>query len=106
MISKVKNPKIIPDNIDILLEMKNKEVAFGIPTGKYEDEFIIAYARNHNAYILSNDRYNDIISSDKLSIKDRELLKQYIRNNTIGFAFIKDEFIPDPEFLKAKNITH
>ncbi len=78
--------KHIPDNVDILVELKQKGYAFGIPNWNYDDSYIIDYAKKKSAYIVTNDRYNDHI--DNYSKNDPNLkkkLRDWIRNNCIRY---------------------
>lgn len=85
-------------------ELKEKGYAIGIPNWNNDDSYMIEYARDKKGYILTNDRYNDHIVFYENDSKLREKLKTFVRNNCVSFTFIKDELIPDPDFLKAKNI--
>lgn len=49
---------------------------------------MISYAREKNALILTNDRYNDHIKSLETKIIERERLKEWIRNNCISYTFL------------------
>jgi ribonuclease ZC3H12 len=53
---------------------------------------------------MTNDRYNDHIKSLDGNILEREKLKEWIRNNCISYTFIKDELVPNPDFMKLKRI--
>ena len=55
--------KKIPDDISLLLSMKEKGLVSGIPNWVYDDSFIIDFARRKNAFIVTNDRYNDYIQN-------------------------------------------
>jgi len=76
--------KHIPDNVDILLELKSKGYAFGIPNWNYDDSYIIDYAKKKNAFIVTNDRYNDHIKNySKNDQQKKEKLREWIRNSCI-----------------------
>jgi ribonuclease ZC3H12 len=51
----------LPDDVKLLIEMKNKGYASGVPNWNYDDSYMIKYARDKNGLILTNDRYNDHI---------------------------------------------
>lgn len=53
--------KHIPDDVDLLIELKDKELAFGTPNWNYDDSYMIDFAKKKGAYIVTNDRYNDHI---------------------------------------------
>jgi ribonuclease ZC3H12 len=94
--------KGIPDDVNLLLELKAKGIAFGIPNWNYDDSYIIEYAKNKGAYIVTNDRYNDHIQNySKGDINKKKKLKEWIRGNCISFTFIGKDFIPDPDFVNT-----
>jgi len=98
--SKGESLKNIPDDVNLLLELKAKGIAFGIPNWNYDDSYIIEYAKNKGAFIVTNDRYNDHIQNySKNDINKKKTLKEWIRNHCISFAFIGKDFIPDPDFI-------
>lgn len=95
--------KFIPDDVDLLIDLKSKGFLFGVPNWNYDDSFIIDYAKKKQAYIVTNDRYNDHI--EKYSKGDqtrKKKLKDWVRNNCISFTFVGKEFIPNPDFLNEK----
>eukprot|EP01017_Pseudomicrothorax_dubius_P008671 TRINITY_DN12867_c0_g1_i2.p1 TRINITY_DN12867_c0_g1~~TRINITY_DN12867_c0_g1_i2.p1 ORF type:complete len:501 (+),score=87.67 TRINITY_DN12867_c0_g1_i2:731-2233(+) len=97
--------KNIPDDVDLLLAFQQKKIAFGIPNWNYDDSYIIDYAMRKEAFIVTNDRYNDHIEKfSNQSAEKRKMLQKWIRGNCISFAFIGDDFMPNPEFLNAHHI--
>lgn len=78
--------KFIPDDVDLLIDLKSKGFLFGVPNWNYDDSFIIDYAKKKQAYIVTNDRYNDHI--EKYSKGDqtrKKKLKDWVRNNCIRY---------------------
>lgn len=61
IINKKNNINKLPDDVKLLIEMKNKGYASGVPNWNYDDSYMIKYARDKNGLILTNDRYNDHI---------------------------------------------
>lgn len=51
---------------------------------------------NHNACIVSNDRYWDHIEKqqEKFGNKTKREVKNWIREHVISFTFVRDEFLP------------
>ena len=43
--------------------LKEKGLATGIPNWNYDDSYLIQYAKQKKAYIISNDRFNDHINN-------------------------------------------
>lgn len=93
-------PNKLPDDVGMLMELKARGFASGIPNWDYDDSYMIEFGRQKGGFILTNDRYNDHIRSLDGKIVEREKLKEWIRNNCISYTFIHDELIPNPDFLK------
>ena len=67
------------------------------PQNDYDDSYTITYAKDHNGYIVSNDRYRD--SVEKLPLNKRQEHRQWLRDHVIHFAFANNmEFVPNPDF--------
>ncbi|CAD8169152.1 unnamed protein product [Paramecium octaurelia] len=94
------NVNKLPDDVKLLLEMKNKGYAYGVPNWNYDDSYMIQYAREKGGLILTNDRYNDHIRALESNIVERERLKEWIRNNCISYTFLQNELVPNPDQLK------
>jgi ribonuclease ZC3H12 len=90
--------------VQTLRMLKKQDVAVGVPNRDYDDSYVIQYAKDKKAYIVSGDGFKDAYSDDRLSYKRQNELREYIRSNCMTFTFIKDDFIPNPDFLKSKNM--
>ena len=74
---------------ELLDEMENNQNLVYTTDKAYDDRFIIKAAVHHNALIVSNDKYRDLMQENK---EWGDLIKK----NRIGFAFVGDFFqIPD-----------
>ena len=62
----------------------------------YDDSYCIEYARTNNGYIVSNDRYWDHV--DKQPEKARGKTIRWLRDHCVSFTFVKDNFLPNPDF--------
>ena len=51
--------KTLPDIIEQLIELRKAGLLFTIPNSEYDDSYIIEYAKQTKAFIVSNDRYKD-----------------------------------------------
>ena len=51
--------KNVPDDVDLLIELKDQGLVSGVPSWNYDDSYLIEYAKNKKAYIISNDRFAD-----------------------------------------------
>ncbi|KAL4469513.1 hypothetical protein ABPG74_004766 [Tetrahymena malaccensis] len=94
--------KTLPDEVETLIKLRDQGYATGIPNQSYDDSYMIDYARKKNAFIMTNDRYNDHIQKYKNDPKQMEIVKQWIRNNCMSFTFVKDELQPDPDFIQKR----
>ena len=54
--------KYIPDDVELLKDLRKKGYATGIPNWNNDDSFIIDYAKSKKGYIMTNDRFNDHIN--------------------------------------------
>ena len=75
---------------ELLDEMeKNKNLVFTTNDKSYDDRFIIKAAVHHNALIVSNDKFRDLMQENKE-------WEDFIMSSRIGFVFVGDFFqIPD-----------
>ncbi|KAH3761254.1 ribonuclease zc3h12d [Pelomyxa schiedti] len=91
--SKKEKPKI--DDPELLQKLVNQELVVLTPPQDYDDSYTIKWAMDNNACIVTNDRYWDHI--DK-SGTDKPKVKKWLRNHCISFTFVRDEFLPNPDF--------
>lgn len=52
--------------------------------------------RRHDAYIVTNDRYRDHVDKQPEAARPRVI--RWLREHCISFTFVKDEFLPNPDF--------
>lgn len=66
------------------------KIIFEVPAEIEADDFILSYAKENNALILSNDRYRqyDIVS------------KEWLREHQIRFMIIENQFYFEQKFVK------
>jgi hypothetical protein len=95
-----KNPKegALPViNLPLLNELVEQGKVILTPPQDYDDSYCINYAMKHDACIVSNDRYWDHI--DRLKTEnEKRMMKQWLRGHVISFTFVRDEFLPNPNF--------
>lgn len=70
----------------------------GTPAQDYDDSYCISYAKENNAYIVTNDKYRDYLEKATDKKKEREWLKLCL----VTFTFEGDNFLvnPDCDFSK------
>jgi hypothetical protein len=67
-----------------------------IPVSGDDDAYMLKWAMNKNAIIVTNDLFRDhrlLLEGDKLKEFDK-----WYKNGRCGFIFVDDEFIPNPQF--------
>ena len=66
------------------------------PAGDYDDLYCYQHARTTGAYIVSNDRFADLLERER--DQERQETERWLRAHTISFAFVDDAFLPNPGF--------
>lgn len=82
------------DDLPALTRMVESGDVALTPAQDYDDSYAIRYARQHDACIVSNDRYWDWVQKQR----DPGPATRWIRTHTISFTFVRDEFVPNPDF--------
>lgn len=103
----------VGDDLPLLTKLVDLGHVILTPPQDYDDSYSIDYARRHNACIVTNDRYNDSIlfSLPLLALsftlqdidkqpteKEKAQVRRFIRDHSISFTFVRDEFMPNPDF--------
>lgn len=99
--------KTLPDDVLTLIDLQKKGVAFGVPNKDYDDSYMLQYAKEVGGYIISNDRFADHIgkySNRSGSAKDE--VRKWVKTHVISYAFIGENFIPNPDFMKSNKMDH
>ena len=90
--TKYDNNKIIEklEGYGIFLSVKAKN------SNKVDDLFILNYAFNNNACVITNDKFKDKLEklSENENVKEFNLWNQWLSLNRIGFSFSGDVFCP------------
>lgn len=79
-------------------------MAVSVPDKDYDDAYIIEFAMGKKAFIVSNDTFRDFKEDSKVPMIKKVKIKEYLKDHLMSYTFIKDEFIPNPDFVKTKNI--
>jgi hypothetical protein len=66
------------------------------PPQDYDDGYTLELARRRNGIIVSNDKFRDFIVREKNPAE----FKRWLDQRLCSFAFVSDEFIPNPEILR------
>ena len=86
----------MPDDYDYLNQIFLKGLVIQTPPQDYDDSYCIQYAKNYDAFIVTNDMYRDYLENIKDN-RTRETEKIWTKEKLISFTFNKDEFIPNPD---------
>jgi hypothetical protein len=88
------------DKPEILDELNDKGFLTLVPSKSYDDRFILESALNHNAIIVSNDRYKDLWD-------EKPEWKEFLKSNQLEFTFMKDYFwVPTDPMGMFSNFSH
>lgn len=63
----------------------------------YEDAYIIQYAIEHRAIVVSNDKFRDFIKRYPDSL--RPIMQRFLSTHVMPYAFTEDSFCPSNEFI-------
>ena len=82
--------------------MAERGVMVKTPAQDYDDSYCIQYARQTNAFIVTNDKFRDYLrkietqpSANQPEALRRE--KEWIKQHSISFTFSGDKFLPNPD---------
>lgn len=92
----------LPDSVAVLQKLADQGVMVKTPSQDYDDSYCISYARNENAFIVTNDKFRDYIQKlqVKPSMNTADAIKRekaWLKQHTISFAFNGDQFLPNPD---------
>ena len=63
----------------------------------YEDAYILQYAIENRAIVVSNDLFRDFPKRYPESL--RPIMKRFLKTHVMPYAFTEDEFCPSNEFI-------
>lgn len=81
------------------------------PAQDYDDSYCISYARQSDAFIVTNDKFRDYLSKLQMmpSMNQPDAIKReraWIKQHSISFAFNEDEFLPNPDSKLFSKFAH
>mmetsp|Transcript_9317 Transcript_9317/g.15867 ORF Transcript_9317/g.15867 Transcript_9317/m.15867 type:complete len:254 (-) Transcript_9317:30-791(-) len=91
-------PKV--DDMGLIEKLERAGILFYTPPQDYDDSYCIQHAKTNNGVIVTNDLYRDHIEKTPDNMKRKE--RNWIRNHCISFTFVKDQFLPNPDFKFPK----
>jgi hypothetical protein len=99
-----KKYRVVPDDIDFLKSLYADHQVIQTPAQDYDDSYCIQYAKQKNAFIVTNDMYRDYLEKIKDN-RQRETEKIWMKEKLISFSFFKDEFLPNPDSAFFKEFS-
>jgi len=85
---KNRNPEKLADDTSLLQFYVDNGLLILTPPQDKDDSYVIKYAQDHNAFIITNDMYRDY----------GEIPKDWFKEHCCSFTFVNDEFFPNPDF--------
>jgi hypothetical protein len=97
----------------ILCDLQARNMIAKTPSKDYDDSYVIAYAQQKNALVVSNDMYRDWVKKRKSDVwkligpkaqveKAAEIVgateDAWIKSHVLSYTFIDDDFLPNPDF--------
>jgi len=80
----------LPDNVSLLLSLKEEGYVVPTPPQDYDDSYCIEYAHKHGGYVVTNDKYRDCTVMG--------VTRDWLRTHLYTYTFVANEFIPNPDF--------
>ena len=88
----------LPDDIARLERLVADGRLVVTPAHDYDDSYALHFARLHDGYVLSNDRYADFVDKAGMAGRSRRDAAAWVRAHVVSFAWFGDELMPNPEF--------
>jgi ankyrin repeat protein len=90
-----KRKESLADNRKLLNEFQRQKKLFFTPSQDYDDSYILSFAMKRGSCIVSNDSFRDAWSKNSNA-------REFLKSHRISFAFVYDEFVPNPDFQYPK----
>ena len=87
----------VPDDLPRLQRLVMEGFICHTPAGDYSDSYTIKYAMQNHGIVVTNDRYRDAIEKSS-STEERKRKELWIHTHLLSFAFVGDDFVPNPDF--------
>eukprot|EP01034_Spumella_vulgaris_P036865 gene36865-45477_t len=84
------------EEVDYLQSLAGSSLLSIVPSGDYDDAYILNYARDNNGFVVSNDFFNDHINQIE-NPQVRNSMRLWLGENRSGYTFVNHkEFLPNP----------
>ena len=99
------NAHMETDDWSLLEELASDNKISLVPSGDYDDSYILSYARENNAYVVSNDMFMDHLSHvENPSV--RKSMSLWLRVNRCSYSFVQGKFMLNPKwYVLSLNCT-
>ncbi|KAK1936619.1 putative ribonuclease ZC3H12C [Phytophthora citrophthora] len=88
----------IPDDVALLERLMHKGVLVPTPPQDYDDSYSIQYAGLHDGYVVTNDLFRDHIVNMVGPRERKVAMRAWLRAHQISYSWVKNEFLPNPNF--------
>lgn len=90
----IKNDRVA-DDPELLNKLAAQNLVSFTPSGSHDDHFLLAYAKQKNIDIISNDRFQKEVSEQASKAASRAL-QAFLDEHLIPYTFVDGEFMPNP----------
>lgn len=89
------NDRNVADDVPLLLSLRKSGRVFFSPESCHDDYFILQYAIEHEAFVISNDRFREMpgLQNERANMRR---VAAFIENMRVPFMFVDGQFIPSP----------
>ncbi|PXF43568.1 putative ribonuclease ZC3H12C [Gracilariopsis chorda] len=100
----IKNDRVA-DDPELLKNLAAQNLVSFTPSGSHDDHFLLAYAKQKNIDIISNDRFQKEVSEQASQAASRAL-QTFLDKHLIPYTFVDGEFMPNPNPHQLSLASH
>jgi len=86
-----------PEQQPLLRALVEAELLHTTPSQDYDDSYIIEFARQTKAYVVSNDQFRDWVDKQPSSER-KEAAAAWVTKHVMTYTFVGTDFFPNPDF--------
>eukprot|EP00929_Paragymnodinium_shiwhaense_P114155 TRINITY_DN82493_c0_g1_i1.p1 TRINITY_DN82493_c0_g1~~TRINITY_DN82493_c0_g1_i1.p1 ORF type:complete len:335 (+),score=43.40 TRINITY_DN82493_c0_g1_i1:84-1088(+) len=90
------DPKKQPDDLPLLLRLRDAGVIHTTPAQDHDDDYIVGYATTKDATVVSNDMFRDWCHKSD----NPEASFRWVQEHVCSYTFVDDDFVPNPAFAR------
>ncbi|CAN8069505.1 unnamed protein product [Agarophyton chilense] len=95
----------VADDPALLKSLAAQDLVAFTPAGSHDDHFLLAYAKQKNIDIISNDRFKKEVSEQETGSASRAL-QDFLNEHLIPYTFVNGEFMPNPNPHELSRAGH